>query len=81
MTLPSARHEEYSDALHVDITTSTHVVDMHALHQQCSDDPLHVHRLQLPRNLWDSPGFLEFVPGPRTLNKLFRSVLPHVVYV
>ena len=31
------------------------------------------HRLQLSRNLRDSPGFLEFVPGPGTLRKLSRK--------
>jgi len=31
------------------------------------------HRLQLSRNLQDSTGFLEFVPGPRMLRKLSRK--------
>jgi len=31
------------------------------------------HRLQLSRNLWDSPGFLEFVPDPGTLRKLSQK--------
>jgi len=31
------------------------------------------HRLQLFRNLRDSPGFLEFVPDPGTLRKLSRK--------
>ena len=30
-------------------------------------------RLQLSRNLRDSPGFLEFVPGPGTLRQLSRK--------
>ena len=32
-----------------------------------------MHRLQLSRNLWDSPGFLEFVPDPGMLRKLSRK--------
>ena len=31
------------------------------------------HRLQLSQILQDSPGFLEFVPGPRMLCKLSRK--------
>ena len=33
----------------------------------------YIHRLQLSRNLQDSPGFLQFVPGPGTLRKLSRK--------
>ena len=36
------------------------------------------HRLQLSQNLRDSPGFLEFVPGPGTLRKLSRAVSPYL---
>ena len=31
------------------------------------------HRLQLSRNLWDSPGFVDFVPGPGGPSYLSRK--------
>ena len=33
-----------------------------------------LHRLQLSRNLWDSPGFVDFVPGPGGPSYLSRKV-------
>ena len=39
----------------------------------------HTHRLQLSRNLRESPDFLEFVPGPGMLHKLsWKSPYPQV---
>ena len=46
------------------------LVKMSSTHEQNNlITKAHMHRLQLSRNLWDSPGFLDFVEG--LLNLLF----------